>query len=276
MASTTDDTNDQDNSGLPDRGYPLRPQRRTDDTDDQDTSTPDDTNDQDNSGLPDRGYPLRPQRRTDDTDDQDTSTPDDTDDQDYSHLFRNECLISDVDLHVGVAKSYSRVVVGDEDVSVTTRLLGANGSMNVVRGSRDRTAGSFEHRTDNEITMNVSNSVEENVEGPVHLTAGFAAEAMVGGPYVNTIAGVYMRLAGWTDFLVWGGWVEADAIRCELSLLMIRSHVAYVHAAGVRMTAAARLIDDFQTRSLNQGVVSISGATYMEAGDPAGGISNEA
>ena len=195
---------------------------------------------------------------------------------DFSHLFRSEGLVSDVDLRVDVAKNYSRYVAGDEEVSVRTSLHGAGASMAFVRGSRNRTAGSFEQVTDNDVMMNVVNSVEETVEGGVHLKANFSAEGMVGGAYVNTIAGVYLRLAAWVDFLAWGGWSDVDAIRCELSLLMIRSHFLYAHAAGVRVTMAARLIDDFQIRSLHHGAFTISGATYLEAGDPAGGIHNEA
>ena len=195
---------------------------------------------------------------------------------DYSHLFRSESLVSDVDLRVDVTKNYSRFIAGDEDVSVRSSILGTYNSMAFMRGSRDRTAGSFEHSTDNDIMMTVQNSVVETVNGGVHLMAAFSAEAMIGGAYVNTIAGPYLRLAGWVDFLAWGGWAEADAVRCELSLLMIRSHFAYAHAAGVRVTMAARLIDDFQTRSINSSAVSISGTTYMEAGDPAGGVHNEA
>ena len=85
--------------------------------------------------------------------------------------------------------------------------------------------------------------------------AVFAAEAIVGGAYTNTIAGPYLRLAGWVDFLAWGGWAEVDTIRAELSLLMIRSHVGYAHAAGVRLLMASRLVDDFQNRTENWSVI---------------------
>ena len=194
-----------------------------------------------------------------------------------SHLFRNESLVSDADLRVDTSKDYLRFVDGDEEVSVRTASLGANGSMTFARGSRDRTAGSFRQRTtDSEVTLGVANSVEETVEGGVHQKAVFSAEAMIGGAYAHTIlGGPYVRLAGWVDCMAWGGWAEADVTRLELSLLMIRSHFGYAHAAGLRLTMASRLIDDFQTRTINSGAFSISGATYMEAGDPAGGVQNE-
>ena len=196
--------------------------------------------------------------------------------QDYSHLFRSEGLVSDVDLRVDVAKSYSRHVVGNEEISLKSSVQGANSNMTFMRGSRDRTAGSFEHITGDEVIMNVGDAVRETVNGGVHLMAAMAAEALIGGAYVNTIAGPYLRLAAWTDFLVWGGWAEADMIRCELSALMIRSHVGYAHAAGVRVTLAARLVDDFQVRTENFATFYESGMTYQDAGAPGGGIHNEA
>ena len=195
-----------------------------------------------------------------------------------SHLFRNESLVSDADLRVDIAKNYERYVAGDEEISVKTATLGANGFMAFMRGTRDRTAGSFRQRTsDSEVTMTVKHSVDETVEGGVLQQAVFSAEAMIGGAYANTIlGGPYMRLAAWVDSMAWGAWAEADVVRLELSLLMIRSHFGYAHAAGLRLTMASRLIDDFQTRSISKGTWSISGTTYMEAGDPAGGVQNEA
>ena len=57
-----------------------------------------------------------------------------------------------------------------------------------------------------------------------------------------------------------------------------------VYTIGTQVTEAIamhrdvprRLIDDFDLRTLNQGVITMTGNLYMEAGDPAGGISNEA
>ena len=207
--------------------------------------------------------------------------PSEPSEADYSHgfanLFRNESLVSNVDLRVEAAKHYSRFVVGDEEVSVEDAIFGTNGSMGIDRGSRDRTAGSYEQLTvDSEVMLAATESVEETVEGGVHVMAAFGAEAMVGGVYAHTIVGPYLRVAAWTDFLAWGGWAEADATRCELSLLMLRSHFGYAHTAGVRLTMAARLIDDFQTRQITKGALTITGTTYQELGDPSGGVQNEA
>ena len=53
---------------------------------------------------------------------------------------------------------------------------------------------------------------------------------------------------------------------------MIRSHIGYAHATGLRATMAARLIDDFQTRTENFGIFAESGATYTDASMPGGGL----
>ena len=45
--------------------------------------------------------------------------------------------------------------------------------------------------------------------------------------------------------MAWGGWVEADAIRCEIALLMIHSYIGYAHASVARLTLASRMVDDF-------------------------------
>lgn len=195
-----------------------------------------------------------------------------------SHLFRKESLVSDADLRVDTAKKYMRFVAGDEEVSVRTSVLGVNRSMTFTRGSRDRTAGSYvQHTHSDEVTLAIGDSVEETVEGGVHQKAAFSAEAMIGGGYAHTVlGGPYVRIAGWVDSMVWGGWGEVDSIRMELSLLMIRSHFGYAHAAAVRTTMASRLIDDFQTRAIHAHLpLQIKGTTYLEAGDPSGGVQNE-
>lgn len=196
--------------------------------------------------------------------------------QDQSLLFRNEGLVSDADVRIDVAENFTRYVAGNDDVSLETSMQGVNGSLAVIRGSRTRTVGDYERVTDDDEMLSVGSSVRETVSGGVRLQALISAEALVGGAYVNTIAGPYLRLAGWVDFLAWGGWAEIDVVRAELSLLMIRSHVGYAHAAGVRMTLAARLVDDFQMRTERFGIFVQSGTTHQDAGMPGGGVHLEA
>ena len=196
--------------------------------------------------------------------------------EDYSHLFRREGIVAEADLRVDVAHNFARFVAGDEEITVDVDESVADASMSLSRGARTRVVGDLKRTVIRQETLMVGERIDETVHGGVHQMAKFAAEAMVGGAYTNTIAGPYLRTAGWVDFLAWGGWAEVDMVRAELSLLMIRSHVGYAHAAGVRATAASRLIDDFQNRTETFGIFNESGAIYTDAGAPGGGITNEA
>lgn len=197
-------------------------------------------------------------------------------DIDTSHLFRMEGLVSNADLRLDVANTLNRFVYGDEDIEVDVDELAVGADMSLSRGARTRTAGSYERTTAHEEMYSIGESIEETVNGGVHQMAKFAAEVIIGGAYVHTIAGAYLRVAGWTDFLAWGGWAEVDVIRSELSLLMIRSHVGYAHAAGVRATAASRIVDDFQARTETFGILSETCNVHTDAGMPGGGVKNEA
>ena len=207
----------------------------------------------------------------------DADSPQAADDgsEDYTHLFRSEGFVSDVDLRVDVAENLSRVVGGNEDIVLKADLTETKGPMTVTRGARTRVVDEHRKVVHHEETI-MANRVEETVHGGVHHKALFAVEAIVGGAYANTIAGPYLRLAGWVDFLAWGGWAEIDTVRSELSLLMIRSHVGYAHAALLRVTVASRLVDDFQTRTENFMVFLQSGTSHTDAGAPGGGVTNEA
>ena len=194
--------------------------------------------------------------------------------KDSSHLFRRESLVSAVDLRLDVADSFSRLVAGDEDIDVDLDELVADAPITISRGARSRHVGEYRRTTGREEIVTIGKRIDETVHGGVHQKALFAAESIVGGAYANTIAGPYLRLAGWTDFLAWGGWAEVDVVRAELSLLMIRSHYAYAHAIGARTTMASRLIDDFQVRTETFGTLSESGLSYSETGSPGGGVTN--
>ena len=196
--------------------------------------------------------------------------------KDYTHLFRSESLVSAVDLRVDVADSYSRLVAGDEDVDLDVDELVADAPITVSRGARTRRAREYKRTTGHEEVVTVGQRIDETVHGGVHQKVRFAAEAMVGGAYANTIAGPYLRLAGWSDYLAWGGWAEVDLVRAELSWLMLRSHFAYAHAMVIRSTSASRLIDDFQTRTETFATLAESGFLYSDAGSPGGGVTNSA
>ena len=196
--------------------------------------------------------------------------------KDYSHLFRREALVSSVDLRIDVADQFSRLVAGDDSIDVDVDELVADAPVAVSRGTRSRRVGRYRRTTGHEELVTIGKRYDETVHGGVHQKTKLAAEAIVGGAYVNTIAGPYLRLAGWTDYLVWGGWAEADVVRAELSLVMLRSHFAYAHAIGVRSTMASRLVDDFQFRTETFGTLKESGLTHSDVGSPGSGVTNHA
>ena len=78
----------------------------------------------------------------------------------------------------------------------------------------------------------------EEVHGGVAVEFGMESEAIMGGGYLGTVLGPFMRLCGWSDFMACGGWAEADVARIEVGNLMVRSMWNYAHAAGVRSIAA--------------------------------------
>ena len=195
---------------------------------------------------------------------------------DLSDIFRYESWYSKNEMRVEVADRIYRTIMGDETVEVDDYYLHARGALNVIRGQRERTVGSYHRSVDNDDLLLIGERVTETVAGEANVQAHFSAEAIVGGAYVNTITGAYLRLAAWVDFLVWGGWLEADVIRAELAACMIRSHFAYVHVATIRATMASRLIDDFQLRDEKFATYNRVGTTYTYAGAPGSGQENEA
>ena len=170
-------------------------------------------------------------------------------DVDISRLFRREGIVSDADLRVDVAREISAMILGDERERLVNKTVHVRGGSAVSAGSRERRVEgnlvSHVH-TDN---VNAASRLDETVLGRVDLRAQVESESIVGGAYINMITGGFMRMAAWVDYLVWGGWLEADVIRMEVGAGMIRSYMGYVHAAGVRVMAAATLVDDYSNRT---------------------------
>ena len=187
--------------------------------------------------------------------------------------FRNEALISRADLRVDVAKEVSQLVEEDENVHLTNQEMYVRGSYFMKRNDgRDRSiTGNYERHIEESETLMIGESIREVVNGGVNLQATQESEAMVGGAYVNTITGAYLRIAAWSDFLAWGGWLEVDVARIEISGLMIRSYCAYAHVAGIRLSLVGRLVDDFVTRAENFGVFLDSGSQTVHLGSPGSG-----
>ena len=191
-------------------------------------------------------------------------------------LLRAEGLVSNAALRVDVAGTLSRLIGGDESVALNSRSVHVRGDCEISRGQRRRRVdGTYERSVDEADLYVVGNVIEERVDGAVDAHASLESEIVVGGAYVNTIAGAYLRVAAWADFLAWGGWVEADLARVEIAGLMVRSHMAYGHVAGARLVCASAIVDDFTTRAESFAVSIDNALARFDLGSPGGGITVE-
>ena len=189
-----------------------------------------------------------------------------------SRLFRNEGLVSNADLRVDVARYVSRLVVDDAVVDLDEASLHSRGSLRISRLSRAReVAGNYVSRLAAEHTNMVGQHVEERVHGGVDYRMQRDADVIMGGAYVNTIAGPWARLCGWADYMIWGGWLEVDTIRIELANAMIRAYMFYCHAVAVRVAAASNYVDDFLMRNENFAMFMESNTSVIPLCSPGGG-----
>ena len=197
-------------------------------------------------------------------------------DSGIDHLFRREGLVSDLDLRVDVAKELSRTIVGDEDIHVGRRELRSRGDFTLQRQSRDRAVGgTYERSIAHTETVMATAAIREQVDSGVDLLASLESESIVGGAYVNTIAGVSLKICAWQDFLAWGGWLEVDAVRLEIAAASIRAHMLYAHAALARVTVAKKLVDDWVLRTETFGTLVDNTATKMQLSSPGSGMTME-
>ncbi len=192
--------------------------------------------------------------------------------------FRAEALVSDGDLRIEAAKQVVRSVVGDEEVLLRERSLHARGDFSYLRGSRTvEVFGDYERHTEDGELYPISGApIRETVRGGVEVTAGLETEAIMGGGYVGTMVGPFLRMAAWVDFLCWGGWGEVDLARVEIAGVMIRAMTVYNHACGARILLAAGLVDDFGVRNEAFGVFTDNQAAVIHAGGPGAGVENTA
>ena len=192
-------------------------------------------------------------------------------------LFRHEAAISQMDLRLEIARHVDRYVEGDERVALDERFLHAWGDLAFTSGSRSRTVeGDYTRKTDNADVFVVSHdSYTEEVHGGVSLDMSLESEAIMGGGYIGTMLGPFMKICGWSDFLAWGGWGEADAVRAEIGNTMIRSMMNFAHTAGFRGLAAYTYFDDFTLRVENIGVLNDSQTAILHAGTPGSGVASD-
>ena len=210
-------------------------------------------------------------------DDDDDTRAEQPSDIDVSRLYRREGIISNVELRVDVANQIACMILEDEEVTLDSKTTHMRGDQMVGRGSRDReVTGRYRGRVGHQDLRLAGDTIVERVEGGVDLRASVESEIIMGGAYVNTISGAYLRLCAWADFLAWGGWVETNVARIEVAALMIRSNLSYANACGARITHAVVLVDDFQTRIESFGVLDDRKLTEMNVGSPGSGVTVEA
>ena len=167
----------------------------------------------------------------------------------FEKLFRSEGVISDVDLRVDVAGEMLQTLE-QESITLTDRSVHVRGDYLIGRGARSRTIdGMYTRAVEESDDFQVQSVIEERVTGGVDLKMDVEGEAIMAGAYVNTVAGASLRMTAWADFLVWGGWLEVDAIRFEIAGAMIRSYMVYEHMVACRVLAASKLVDDYVNRT---------------------------
>lgn len=191
-------------------------------------------------------------------------------------LFRREGIVSDADMRVDLAKTVSRLVLDDETVDLETKSTHVRGALSAARGEVDHAVvGNYSSTLNSDMRM-VTGKVKDTVNGGIDLRAQLESETLMAGAYVNTLTGPYLRLCAWADFLAWGGWAEADLVRCEIAGAMIRAYWIYVHAVGARLFRAMILVDDFEKRIETFGVLVDMDLVSMDVGSPGSGDTLEA
>lgn len=176
---------------------------------------------------------------------------------DPARLFRQECLISDVDLRVDIAYEIQKTVIGGESVELQDKIVNGKANFSYARGGRETVVrGSYTRDVtgDESYAMGVIGAARpatltETVSGGVNMILEGEHEAILGGAYLNTLIGAYLRTCVWSDGLFWGGWVETDVVRVEMAALSIRSYMGYAHVNGARVVLAHAYIDDYMVRT---------------------------
>lgn len=186
-------------------------------------------------------------------------------------IFRRECLITDAELRVDVANEVLKTVIGNESISLESKSIVSKGNASVIRGNRERIVNGNYHSQANSVSYKVTGSVTETVTGNVNQFMKFEAEHIIAGSYNALYRGAYIRTSVWTDFLIWGGWLEVDVLRIEMTGMAIKSYAVYNHAIGARITLAGAFVDDQTFRNEYIGAAVLSAASKGELRAPGGG-----
>ena len=182
-----------------------------------------------------------------------------------------------MDLRLEVADRIELYVQEDEDIELTEKLVHAWDDLSFVCGSRTRTvAGNYARITDaTDIFLLDHDSFNEEVKNGASVHATLESEVIMGGGYLGTFLGPFLKICAWSDFLAWGGWAEADATRVETGNVMIRSLWNMAHVAGVRCLAAYNYMDDFVMRVENIGTMMDTQVNITHTGTPGSGLTSD-
>ena len=191
--------------------------------------------------------------------------------RDDDTLFRKEGLISEVDLRVDVTRNMSRTVKGEESIKLSEdKSIHSRGNYTVTRASRTRRVGGDYERsiaTADNYTI-TGGQIFEQVDNGVNYVARQEQQIIMAGPYVNTVAGPAMHIGAWLDALIWGGYMEADGVRIELSATAVRSYMTSAHVSAMRIMRTNRLMYDIGTQTFNTTTKVKRRETYILVGTP--------
>lgn len=193
-------------------------------------------------------------------------------------LFRGEKAVSSLDLRVDVADDFARAT-GSDDIVVDERLVDVYGDLTCVRGDYELVVhGDYERDTDNQEIMVLTNgAVNEEVLGDYQAWFAFESEAIMGGGYTSFNAGLFVRTVGIVDHLCWGGWVEAEGARVDITgHSAFRMYFGYAHTVGARLVRVGRAyVDDFLTRNEHFGSLQDLQTSVTHTGSPGSGTVTE-
>lgn len=195
----------------------------------------------------------------------------------FESVFRAETAITSIDLRLDVGEKIVRSGESESVVLDGERSTHVYGDLSCMRGKRTtRVAGNYDRHTGRtEMIVLSGGQVSEEVRGNVDIRASFEYETIMGGSYLSTNVGPFMRLLAVSDLLAWGGWVDADMSRVEVAKFCMKCYFAYAHRTLSREVLSYHYLDDFMVRTETFGTLQDNTTLYVDAGEPGSGVTSE-
>ena len=193
-----------------------------------------------------------------------------------NHLFRGETAVTNIDLRLDVAARMVRQVES-EDIEVNERNVnvwgGIQGGIQQTRASRSIVVeGDYDRIIHNNEMLAMGDHIKEVVHGPASEHFKVESEAIMAGGYASLNTLPCKKLMAVADQLCWGGWVEADGVRVEITGVAFRSYIGRQHSTGARVVRGVTYIDDFMSRTEQFSNLNDHQANVVHAGTPASGM----